>query len=913
MNTEKKGFSVLLSALFFVTLLCSATGGLFRAVAAHAESGEETNAIESMQVNLSENIKVRFNAAVPDKATDVSMTFAFNGKEKTVTESTPTSDGRRSFVFDGVTPQHFNDEIKATLVYNDGTQKTFEKTTSVKEYCETLASTDEFGEESKTLAVDLLNYGAAAQVYLNEDVGHLANADLTEPQKALATSFESVRASLQNDTAFSDEGNGDILWQTANLRFDYNVSMIFKFALGEGITAENLTLKALKEGEEEETALPFEESDGVCLVRYTALSVVDFDKSVTVQAYDGETPIGSSLTYSVRSYVSAYADSATPMGKLAQATYVYGKSVEAYADSLAEIGFSQKFQNAATEACVVAADGTPHTVYLNGSNSKVTTTSNSAGTKYHAGCDGSVYGQLQDLSSYYITMDVTVPKTGKYVLWMRAQLPGKRNTSSATTSAGTTGLTLNVNGRNEECADLSALTYSAMNGKVVRSYDDTYSDWKNQINWSLTKMAETDLQEGLNTLTVKISGSLNIDYFAVQSADFENTDGQLLDFRSGSEIAVKNNYLRVGYGERIQAIESADTGGFTDMYLRIKDSNCDWLDVPVTTAMLEAAGLDYTTYGAQTLTIPLNGKNYTVTVHKEEPNDFVSEHFQAEACTYHIDADGNVAGKHWTAEETSKAVVSSDGTSASVATVNGAEGKAVSNLGDYTDGSNVHVSCFTVNVPREGVYDLVIRAQNTANKSLKNVFSVNVNGETDASGALAYTSLSSAGNVLIANQSGLGKGWNAMYYWTMVKLGTVYLEKGENVLRVKFDNNAPNIDYFMVQGVNAATPEGAQVINLRNAYNKNAAKETVMGANDAVTVQLGKTLGSLTADKDERIGYTGMWLRIPDYTYNRYNAYMADVPITDDMISGVNYSETGTYTATVTYSGYTATFTVVVA
>ena len=215
MNTKKKSLPISLCAFLFGTALFSAVGGLCNTALAKAEGEAEVNAIQSMQVNLSENIKFKFNADVPDGATDVSMTFAFNGKETTVTDSTQTSDGLSTFVFDGVTPQHLNDEVTATLAYTDGgEQKSFEKTTSVKAYCEKLVTGD-YGAEAKRLAVDILNYGAAAQVYKQEDVDNLANKDLRAEQQALGTSFDTVKGSVKSDTAFSDTTNKDILWQTA--------------------------------------------------------------------------------------------------------------------------------------------------------------------------------------------------------------------------------------------------------------------------------------------------------------------------------------------------------------------------------------------------------------------------------------------------------------------------------------------------------------------------------------------------------------------------------------------------------------------------------------------------------------------------------------------------------------------------
>lgn len=112
----------------------------------------------------------------------------------------------------GVWPQNVKDDIDvvaySTMTASDGTVvevwgPTY--TRSVKIYTDSiLGSATYTGANAKaknkalaTICVNILNYAAAAQVYSNTNVNELANAGLTDAQKALATpdvtSFETVK------------------------------------------------------------------------------------------------------------------------------------------------------------------------------------------------------------------------------------------------------------------------------------------------------------------------------------------------------------------------------------------------------------------------------------------------------------------------------------------------------------------------------------------------------------------------------------------------------------------------------------------------------------------------------------------------------------------------------------------------
>ena len=73
----------------------------------------------------------------------------------------------------------------------------------------------------RELCVNALNYGAAAQTYVGEDVENLANKNLTQAQQNLAT------PNILN-VASDKAVNGD-MWVGAGVRFDYSLGLYFVF------------------------------------------------------------------------------------------------------------------------------------------------------------------------------------------------------------------------------------------------------------------------------------------------------------------------------------------------------------------------------------------------------------------------------------------------------------------------------------------------------------------------------------------------------------------------------------------------------------------------------------------------------------------------------------------------------------
>ena len=102
----------------------------------------------------------------------------------------------RYFSFDGIAAKEMMDTVTA-VVYNSKDQAvTNAYVTSLRDYC-VKAWNQEAAKaapdtDKLTQYIDMLNYGAAAQVKFGYDTGNLANADLTETQQSYATPDSAV-------------------------------------------------------------------------------------------------------------------------------------------------------------------------------------------------------------------------------------------------------------------------------------------------------------------------------------------------------------------------------------------------------------------------------------------------------------------------------------------------------------------------------------------------------------------------------------------------------------------------------------------------------------------------------------------------------------------------------------------------
>jgi hypothetical protein len=85
----------------------------------------------------------------------------------------------------GLAARQMADDIDVVIYHGDGTQASNLRTDSIRSYV--MRVLEKQTDKAKTMMVNMLNYGAAAQTYFNYNTDDLANNQLSEAQKAYAT------------------------------------------------------------------------------------------------------------------------------------------------------------------------------------------------------------------------------------------------------------------------------------------------------------------------------------------------------------------------------------------------------------------------------------------------------------------------------------------------------------------------------------------------------------------------------------------------------------------------------------------------------------------------------------------------------------------------------------------------------
>ena len=296
---------------------------------------------------------------VQTDAAETLTAYVSDGADGRLNEAVLTREENGFFEYHGVTPQLMTNNV--VFETEDGQRKTV----SVRTYCQSLLAGDTLESQSaaqraalQTLAADVLNYGAAAQLQQNYRTEDLANNVLTGEQKDVEKRYASLPAPenvASSEGTPSAEGEGV---RGAGVRFDNAAGLYFTVVAPQGI--EGLALQITKSGTAE-TLTAFEETDeaGIYKVSYPAVYVAEYDEPLTAQLVKAGEPVGNILTYSMDSYIARKASDAG-MGALVKSMYVFAASAREYAaaDPTAGIvwGENTMFGFTSTEIYTVTSD-----------------------------------------------------------------------------------------------------------------------------------------------------------------------------------------------------------------------------------------------------------------------------------------------------------------------------------------------------------------------------------------------------------------------------------------------------------------------------------------------------------------------------------------------------------------------------
>lgn len=290
----------------------------------------------TLEDNISINYKMKPEQLDGTGYSNPYVVFNFNGKTVTVTDYTIDSNGRYSFKFSDIAPRMMNDVLTATLyaTYEGEVVTCQTRSYSVKEYCYNMLSKCKEGgvyandTEFKTLLVDLLNYGAAAQAYGDYNMENLVTADLTATQKSWATATAPTLSTVQS-TSYKTIDNPKVTWKGGGLLLEDAVTMRFRFT--STVAASNLTVKITTDANPTGWTINADQlvaaSAGGYYIYFDGLKARQMRETVYVTVYEGSTAVSNTMTYSIESY--AYAkqnDANTALTDLLIAMMKYGDS-----------------------------------------------------------------------------------------------------------------------------------------------------------------------------------------------------------------------------------------------------------------------------------------------------------------------------------------------------------------------------------------------------------------------------------------------------------------------------------------------------------------------------------------------------------------------------------------------------------
>ena len=291
--------------------------------------------INTVSLSLESSITMNFKVLKSSLSSfdEFYMTFECGGKEEKVTDYKET-DKYYVFSYKGINPQLMNDNVTAVLHAKNKSEEytSPEKIMSVKEYAYTMLDrySDDEHAKLRTLLVDLLNYGAAAQIYAGYQTDNLVNSDLTDVQKDWAskdtTEFKNIR-----NLNYKTISNPTAEWKTCSLVLKNSIMVKVKFSAKD---VENKTVEiVLKNAKFTYTKDDFvNNGDGTYYVYCNELFANELSDDLLFTIYENGKPCSNTMLFSVESYARLVRDNYKdkPLDKMTTAMMLYGNSAKAY-------------------------------------------------------------------------------------------------------------------------------------------------------------------------------------------------------------------------------------------------------------------------------------------------------------------------------------------------------------------------------------------------------------------------------------------------------------------------------------------------------------------------------------------------------------------------------------------------------
>ncbi len=240
------------------------------------------------------------------------------------------------FTLNGLTAVNMNDGIRSVLYGTKDGQIYYSPVDkySIAAYAYAQMNKSAATLKLKTLCADLLRYGAKAQIYKGYRTDSLADANMTEGQKTYLSDLDAVEFNPTN-TVLNDVPNAPMKWEGKALDLASKVTVKFIFSMGSYIgKVEDLTLKVSYEGIGGTTKILTLQNGELYHAKYNfyaftldTLSAAELRSVLSVQIFEGETPVSSTLQYAAEAYGN---NKTGVLGELCKALFAYSDSAKAY-------------------------------------------------------------------------------------------------------------------------------------------------------------------------------------------------------------------------------------------------------------------------------------------------------------------------------------------------------------------------------------------------------------------------------------------------------------------------------------------------------------------------------------------------------------------------------------------------------
>ena len=211
------------------------------------------------------------------------------------------------FTFDGITSTDMGSTLSAVLRAdkNGVTYSSKPDKYSIKDYAMDRIQNSN-SDSFRKMLVDMLNYGAAAQLHFDKNVTHLANSDLTAAQKKMGTQTLPTLKNAEKSTAVS---GATATFDKKNVSFENKTVLMYrlKFAANQNMSNVKLTITyKTSSGTSVTKTIPasqFTKSGSYYIASIDSIAITDVRSVITAKIYDGSKQISNTFQYSIESYV----------------------------------------------------------------------------------------------------------------------------------------------------------------------------------------------------------------------------------------------------------------------------------------------------------------------------------------------------------------------------------------------------------------------------------------------------------------------------------------------------------------------------------------------------------------------------------------------------------------------------------